>query len=77
MDTANSSRRPSTSPTSRRRRRRSGRRSIDPAFTRQYFFGRTIEIEPKEGGAFILRMPDGRVDVKGSVVDWSRRTGSR
>ena len=41
-----------------------------PEFTRQYFFGRTIEIEPKQGGAFILRMPDGRVDVKGSVVTW-------
>ena len=30
-----------------------------------------IEIEPKQGGAFILRMPDGRVDVKGKVVEWS------
>ncbi len=42
-----------------------------PEFTRQYFFGRTIEIEPKPGGSFILRMPDGRVDVKGEVVEWS------
>jgi len=41
-----------------------------PEFTRQYFFGRTIEIEPKQGGSFILRMPDGRVDVKGAVVTW-------
>jgi uncharacterized protein YndB with AHSA1/START domain len=40
-------------------------------FTRQYFFGRTIEIEPRIGGSFILRMPDGRVDVKGEVVEWS------
>ena len=39
-------------------------------FTRQYFFGRTIEIEPREGGAFILRMPDGRIDVTGRVVVW-------
>ena len=39
-------------------------------FTRQYFFGRSIEIEPREGGSFILRMPDGRVDVKGKVVTW-------
>jgi len=39
-------------------------------FTRQYFFGRSIEIEPRAGGAFILRMPDGRVDVKGKVVTW-------
>jgi len=39
-------------------------------FTKQYFFGRSIEIEPRAGGAFILRMPDGRVDVKGKVVTW-------
>jgi uncharacterized protein YndB with AHSA1/START domain len=39
-------------------------------FTGQYFFGRSIEIEPRAGGAFILRMPDGRVDVKGKVVTW-------
>ena len=41
-----------------------------PEFTQQYFFGRTIEIEPREGGSFILRMPDGGVDVKGQVVTW-------
>jgi uncharacterized protein YndB with AHSA1/START domain len=40
-----------------------------PEFTKLYFFGRTIE--PKPGGSFILRMPDGRVDVKGRVVEWS------
>ena len=39
-----------------------------PEFTRQYFFGRTVELEPKVGGTFILRMPDGRVDVQGRVV---------
>ena len=43
----------------------------DPAFTAQYFFGRLIEIEPKAGGSFLMRMPDGRVDVKGEVVEWS------
>jgi uncharacterized protein YndB with AHSA1/START domain len=43
----------------------------DPAFTAQYFFGRTIEIEPEVGGSFVMRMPDGRVDVKGEVVEWS------
>ena len=41
-----------------------------PAFTQQYFFGRSIEIEPREGGSFVLRMPDGRIDVKGKVVTW-------
>ena len=44
---------------------------IDPAFTAQYFFGRTVEIEPKAGGSFMLRMPDGRADVKGEVIEWS------
>jgi uncharacterized protein YndB with AHSA1/START domain len=43
----------------------------DPAFTAKYFFGRTIEIEPRTGGSFMLRMPDGRVDVQGDVVEWS------
>jgi len=42
----------------------------DPAFTRQFFFGRTIEIEQQAGGSFTLRMPDGRIDVKGRVVEW-------
>jgi uncharacterized protein YndB with AHSA1/START domain len=44
---------------------------IDPTFTAQYFFGRTIEIESKAGGSFVMRMPDGRVDVKGEVIEWS------
>ena len=43
---------------------------IGPEFTKQYFFGTAIEIEPKQGGSFILRKPDGRVDVKGKVVTW-------
>jgi uncharacterized protein YndB with AHSA1/START domain len=43
----------------------------DPAFTRQYFGGFTIEVEPRAGGAFCLRQPDGRVHMSGQVVDWS------
>jgi uncharacterized protein YndB with AHSA1/START domain len=30
-----------------------------PSFTRQFFFGRAVEIEPRVGGAFALRMEDG------------------
>ena len=41
-----------------------------PDFTRQYFFGRTIELEEKAGGRFVLRMADGRIDVAGRVVDY-------
>jgi len=37
-------------------------------FTRKYFWERDVEIEPKPGGAFALRLPDGRVNVRGKVV---------
>jgi uncharacterized protein YndB with AHSA1/START domain len=43
----------------------------DPAFTRQYFGGFAIEVEPKAGGAFYLRNPDGTVHMSGQVLDWS------
>ncbi len=43
----------------------------DPAFSKQYFFGLSVEIEPKRGGSFRLLWPDGRVHIKGEVVDWS------
>ena len=43
----------------------------DPEFSRQYFFGFTIDVEPKAGGAFYYRYPDGRVHVSGKVLEWS------
>jgi uncharacterized protein YndB with AHSA1/START domain len=39
-------------------------------FTRQYFFGHSIELEPRPGGSFILRTPDGRVHMRGVVVEY-------
>jgi uncharacterized protein YndB with AHSA1/START domain len=39
-------------------------------FTRKYFWDRTVEIEPKLGGAFVLRLPDGRINVQGNVVGY-------
>jgi uncharacterized protein YndB with AHSA1/START domain len=39
-------------------------------FTRKYFWDRTVEIGPKAGGAFALRLPDGRVNVQGEVVEY-------
>jgi uncharacterized protein YndB with AHSA1/START domain len=39
-------------------------------FTRKYFWERDVEIEPKRGGAFVLRLPDGRINVKGKVLDY-------
>lgn len=42
----------------------------DPAFSKEYFFGFAVDVEPKQGGVFFLRYPDGRVHVRGEVVDW-------
>jgi uncharacterized protein YndB with AHSA1/START domain len=43
----------------------------DPAFTRQYFGGFAIDVEPRIGGAFRLLYPDGRVHIAGRVLEWS------
>jgi uncharacterized protein YndB with AHSA1/START domain len=39
-------------------------------FTRKYFWERDIELEPKLGGAFALKLPDGKVNVRGKVIAW-------
>ena len=46
-------------------------------FTRQYFWDRDIELEPKLGGAFALKLPDGKVNVRGKVIAWTRRASCR
>jgi uncharacterized protein YndB with AHSA1/START domain len=43
----------------------------DPVFSRQYFFGFAVEVEPKAGGAFRVCYPDGRIHITGIVADWS------
>lgn len=43
----------------------------DPAFSKQYFFGFAVDVEPRTGGKFLARYPDGRVHISGQVVDWS------
>jgi uncharacterized protein YndB with AHSA1/START domain len=43
----------------------------DPVFTRQYFGNFSIDVEPRAGGKFFLRHPDGRVHMSGEVVEWS------
>jgi uncharacterized protein YndB with AHSA1/START domain len=43
----------------------------DPAFTTQYFAGLKVDVEPREGGAFYMRYPDGRVHIAGKVIEWS------
>jgi uncharacterized protein YndB with AHSA1/START domain len=42
----------------------------DPAFTAQYFGGFRVDVEPRQGGAFYLRYPDGRVHIAGKVIEW-------
>lgn len=43
----------------------------DPAFTRQFFFGFAVDVEPKAGGSFRMLYPDGRTHIRGEVVEWS------
>jgi len=43
----------------------------DPAFTKQYFGGLAVDVEPRAGGAFFLRYPDGGVHMSGRVTEWS------
>ena len=40
-------------------------------FTRQYFFGLAIDVEPKTGGKFFIRYPDGNVHISGKVLEWT------
>ena len=42
----------------------------DPEFTRQYFGGFAIDVEPRDGRGFFLRDPDGRAHMSGRVVEW-------
>jgi uncharacterized protein YndB with AHSA1/START domain len=37
-------------------------------FTRKYFFGNSVEIEQRVGGAYIVRTPDGALHISGEVV---------
>ncbi|MGE5538735.1 MAG: SRPBCC domain-containing protein [Gemmatimonas sp.] len=41
------------------------------AFTRQFFFGRSVESKWTVGSPFVLRMADGRVDSEGEVLEAS------
>lgn len=39
-------------------------------FSRHYFSGFAVEIEPKVGGAFAVNMPDGARHISGEVIAW-------
>jgi uncharacterized protein YndB with AHSA1/START domain len=42
---------------------------ISAEFSRQYFLGNSVEIEPKVGGAFIVRTPNGALHISGEVIE--------
>jgi uncharacterized protein YndB with AHSA1/START domain len=38
-------------------------------FSRKYFFGNSVEVDLKIGGAFIVRTPDGAPHISGEVIE--------
>ena len=38
-------------------------------FSRQYFFGNAVEVDPRVGGAYIVRTPDGALHISGEVIE--------
>jgi uncharacterized protein YndB with AHSA1/START domain len=38
-------------------------------FSRKYFFGNSVEVDLKIGGAFIVRTPDGAQHISGEVIE--------
>lgn len=38
-------------------------------FSRKYFFGNSVEVDLRVGGAYILRTPDGQVHISGEVIE--------
>ena len=41
---------------------------IDRALSQSYFFGNAVEVDARAGGKFIIRRPDGSIDVEGDVL---------
>src|SRR5919197_1248665 len=38
-------------------------------FSRQYFFGNSVEVDLRTGGAYIVRTPDGKLHISGEVIE--------
>ncbi len=38
-------------------------------FSRRYFFGNAVEIDPSVGGVYLVRTPDGALHINGEVVE--------
>ena len=41
-------------------------------FSRKYFFGNSVEIDLRVGGAYIVRTPDGALHISGEVIECDR-----
>ena len=39
-------------------------------FSRKYFYGFAVETEPRVGGAFLVKAPDGSPHITGEVIDY-------
>src|ERR1700744_5296261 len=39
------------------------------AFSRNYFFGNSVEVDQRVGGAYIVRTPDGALHISGEVIE--------
>jgi uncharacterized protein YndB with AHSA1/START domain len=40
--------------------------------SRKYFFGNSVEVDPRVGGAYVVRTPDGSVHISGEVIECDR-----
>jgi uncharacterized protein YndB with AHSA1/START domain len=38
-------------------------------FSRKYFFGNTVEVDLRVGGAYLMRTPDGSLHISGEVIE--------
>lgn len=38
-------------------------------FSRQYFSGQAVEVDPRIGGAYFMRRPDGTLHIAGEVIE--------
>ena len=38
-------------------------------FSKQYFFGNSVEVDLRVGGAYIVRTPDGALHISGEVIE--------
>jgi len=38
-------------------------------FSQKYFFGNAVEVDPRIGGAYVVRAPDGGLHISGEVIE--------